>query len=139
VKRKINNKKGAKMANKDTLISAIGQIISNYGEQQYSGYPYPDMIMQDINNIMPADITFTNQDLVEVANYCVANYPQYTYDVWYANMAQYLSSRIAAAPIIQTVIPPGTSEPFKISTNMLLIGGAILLFLFMSRGKGAQT
>jgi len=142
------------MTNKDVLISAIEQDRLNYGGATiYSGYPAASTIMNDVNITMPSEVTFTYQDLSDVANYCVSRYPTniYTYKDWYAVMVQYLSSRIVTEPVItpitilppgtitppgETTTPPGTTEPFKISTNMLLIGGAILLFLFMSKGKG---
>lgn len=127
---------------KDVLISAIDQYISGF-QAEHTYFPRVTNVINHVDIIIPTDVTFTNQDIADVANYCVSKYPNtYTYEDWGNVMVDYLSYRIVSDPILllppvtQTqLIPSPSTEPFKISTNMLLIGGAILLFLFMSREK----
>lgn len=142
------------MANKDILISQIDQFIIGYGMLPYGGVPSIMKIMQGygeqagVMQTLPAEITFTDQDIRDTANYFATKYPGYpdhTYQDWYDMLShsQYLGDRIIGGGNGNgngngngtTPEPTPTPAP-GISRNMLLLGGVILLFLLLPKKAG---
>ncbi len=136
------------MANKDILISQIDQFIIDYGMLPYGGIPSIRTIMvgygdqAGILETLPAGMTFTDQDIVDTANYFVTKYPGYpnhTYQDWYDMMyqSQYLADRIISGNGDGN--GNGTTPVSGgLSSTMLLIGGAILLLFMMSKSGGSE-
>jgi len=142
------------MANKDILISAIDQFIIDYPAYPLGGLPFISTIMighthQDLSyqagilETLPANITFTDQDFVDVANYFVEKYPDYlehTYQDWYSGLVQFLSTGIVtpgepALPLVPGVTPTPPTEATSLLKPILIFGGVLLLIILLGHGK----
>lgn len=126
------------MANKDELIAAIDKfILIDYGMWQYGGVPFIPTTAAAVDEVLPADMKFTEADLAEVANYCAQKYVgYYTYDEWYSQLKIGLSGRLTEAPAPEPISPVTASI---LSKPVLILGGVFLLiYLLGRRGEKAE-
>jgi hypothetical protein len=119
------------MANRDTLTADIDQFIEDYGMLPQGGVPPIALTMSSVNEDLPLDMKFTIGDFEFAAQYLFTTYPQYTYDVWYAGLTEYLAGRINTNP----PAPPGT-VPASIFSKPLLIFGGVMLAVYLLTRKG---
>lgn len=126
------------MANRDTLVDAVVKFVEvDYGSWQQGGVPFVGTAISGVDEILPADMTFTVEDIVYAATYLGERYGTWTnhsYAEWYSALVQNLSARMTTPPpVIPPVIPPVPSS----SKILLIIGGLALLYLLTKKtGEG---
>jgi len=112
------------MTNKETLIAAMDNFIVNSNAFKSGGIPFIHNVMAGIS--IPAGMTFTLQDIADVANYFLAKYPgYYTYDEWYNPMVESLQPE----PSNGTIPVVAASNNGK---TILIIGAVVILIALLS-------
>ena len=142
------------MANRDTLVAAVVQFVEvDYRAWSQGGIPFVGTAVSGADEFLPADMTFTVDDIVYAATYFANRWQGWTnhaYENWYAALAQNLSSRMTETPpvvppvIAPPILPPGTviippvTVPGTASMSKTLLIVGVLAFLFLLTRKTEQ-